>query len=133
MEEELKIEIKQYIKRSEDAIDTVKILIENHKYSDAVSKAYYAMFYAICAALRTKNLDVSKHSGVISLFGLHFVKTGLIDKIHHKRLIKAFNDREVADYRVMKEVIEQVAVQKLDDAHKLIEAIKSFLIETNWL
>lgn len=116
MEEELKIEIRQYIKRSEDAIDTTKILIDHKKYSDAVSKAYYAMFYAASALLRTKNLDVSKHSGVISQFGLHFVKTGVIDKDHHKRFIKAFNDRDVADCRVMKEVIEQVAIQKLEDA-----------------
>jgi len=133
MEEELKIEIKQYIKRSEDAIDTVKILINHKKYPDAVSKAYYAMFYAASALLRIKDLDVSKHSGVLSQFGLHFVKTGIIDKNHHKRLIKAFNDRDVADYRVMKEVIEQVAIQKLEDAQKFIEAIKSFLINGGWL
>lgn len=68
MEEELKIEIQQYIKRSEDAIDTVKILINHKKYPDAVSKAYYAMYYAASALLRTKDLDVSKHSGVISQY-----------------------------------------------------------------
>lgn len=38
MEEELKIEVRQYIKRSEDAIDTVKILIDHKKYSDAFPK-----------------------------------------------------------------------------------------------
>lgn len=133
MEEELKIEIQQYIKRSEDAIDTVKILIDHKKYPDAVSKAYYAMLYAASALLRTKDLDVSKHSGVLSQFGLYFVKTGMIDKSHHKRLIKAFNDRDVADYRVMKEVIEHVAVQKLEDATKFVEAIKAFLIREGWL
>ncbi len=133
MEEELKIEIQQYIKRSEDAIETVKILIDHKKYPDAVSKAYYAMLYAASALLRTKDLDISKHSAVISQFGLHFAKTGLIDKIHHKRFIKAFNDRDVADYRVMKEVIEQVAVQRLEDAEKFIEAIKTFLINDGWL
>ena len=109
MDDELKLEIQQYVKRSEDAIDTVKLLIKNNKYSDAVSKAYYAMFYAASALLRTRGLDTSKHSGVISQFGLHFVKTG-IDKNHHKRFIKAFNDRDVADYRIMTEVIEQVAI-----------------------
>jgi uncharacterized protein (UPF0332 family) len=133
VEEGLKTEIQQYIKRSEAAIETVKILIDHKKYPDAVSKAYYAMFYAASALLRTKDLDVSKHSGVLSQFGLHFVKTGMIDKIHHKRLIKAFNDRDVADYRVMKEVIEQVAVQKLEDAQKFLEAIKAFLTNEGFL
>ena len=133
MENELKIEIQQYIKRSEDAIETVKILIDHKKYPDAVSKAYYAMYYAASALLRTKELDASKHSGVISQFGLHFAKTNIIDKIHHRRLIKAYNDRDVADYRIMKEVIEQVAVQKLEDSIKFFETIKTFLIKEGWL
>ena len=133
MDEELKLEIQQYLKRSEDAIDTVKLLIKNEKYSDAVSKAYYAMFYAASALLRTRKLNTSKHSGVISLFGLHFVKTGLINKNHHKRFIKAFNDRDVADYRIMTEVIEEVAVQKLRDAEKFVADLKGFLISEDWL
>lgn len=133
MEEELKLEIQKYIEKSEDAIDTVKLLITHKKFSDAVSKAYYAMLYAACALLRTKNLDVSKHSGVISQFGLHFIKTGLIDKANHKRIIKAFNDRDVADYRIMKDVIEQVAIQKLKDAEKFVADIKEFLSRGNFL
>lgn len=133
MGEELKLEIQQYLKRSEDAIDTVKLLIKNKKYSDAVSKAYYAMFYAASALLRTRGLNTSKHSGVISQFGLHFVKAGIIEKNHHKRFIKAFNDRDVADYRIMTEVIEEVAVQKLEDAEKFVTALKAFLISEDWL
>jgi len=133
MDEELKLEIQQHIKRSEDAIDTVKLLIKNKKYSDAVSKAYYAMFYAASALLRTKKLDTSKHSGVISSFGLHFVKTGIIDKNLHKRFIKAFNDRDVTDYRIMTEVIEDVAVQKLKDAEEFVADLKAFLISEDWL
>jgi len=133
VEKELKLEIQKYIQRSEDAIDTVKLLIKYKKYSDAVSKAYYAMFYAACAILRTKTLDTSKHSGVISQFGLHFAKTGIIDKTNHRRFIKAFNDRDVADYRIMKEVIDKVAIQKLKDAEKFITDIKAFLIKEGWL
>jgi hypothetical protein len=33
----------------------------------------------------------------------------------------------------MKEVIEQVAVQKLEDVEKFLEAIKTFLIKDGWL
>lgn len=133
MEAELKLEVKKYVKRSEDAIDTIKLLLNHKKFPDAVSKAYYAMFYAACALLRTKALDTSKHSGVISQFGLYFVKTGIIDKSYHKKFIKAFNDRDVADYRIMKEIIEQVAIQKLVDAEKFIGEIKVFLKTEGWL
>ena len=90
MEKELKLEIKKYIQRSEEAIDTVKLLIQYKKYSDAVSKAYYAMFYAACATLRTKTLDTSKHSSVISQSIKSFIslsKTRFISAINFSALL----------------------------------------------
>ncbi|MBU1599651.1 HEPN domain-containing protein [bacterium] len=43
-------------------------------------KWLYAIFSAARALLATKDLDSSKHSGVISLFNQHFVKTGVEQK-----------------------------------------------------
>jgi uncharacterized protein (UPF0332 family) len=40
------------------------------------ARSYYAMFTAARALLATKHLDSSKHTGVVSLFNQHFVKTG---------------------------------------------------------
>jgi uncharacterized protein (UPF0332 family) len=40
-----------------------------------VNRSYYAMFYAVLALLATINKGSSKHSGVISLFDIHFITT----------------------------------------------------------
>ena len=40
MEKGLKLEIQKYIQRSKEAIDTVKLLIQYKKYSDAVKKYF---------------------------------------------------------------------------------------------
>ena len=42
----------------------------------AVSRAYYAMFYAATALLGSQGLWRSKHQGLIAAFGEHF-ETGL--------------------------------------------------------
>jgi len=45
----------------------------------AVSRAYYAMFYAVTAVLGSRGLWRSKHQGIIAAFGEHLVKPGLVE------------------------------------------------------
>lgn len=133
MEEGNKEEVKKYLERSQNAIETTKLLIENGRFSDAVSKAYYSMFYAASGLLRTRRLDVSKHSGVISLFGLHFAKTGIINPVHHRRLIKAFEDRDTADYSILEEIKDQIAIDRLKDAEAFITDVEDYLKKEGWI
>jgi uncharacterized protein (UPF0332 family) len=56
------------------------------------------MFNATRALLALKQLDSKKHSGVISLFNQHFVKTGIIDRTAGRDLNKARVRRESSDY-----------------------------------
>ena len=58
----------------------------------------YAAFYAARALLATRNLDSSRHSGVIGLFQEHFVRTGLIPTETARALARAFEKRQTSDY-----------------------------------
>lgn len=49
-------------------------------YVSVCNRLYYAAFYMVSAVLILKGLTSRKHSGVKSLFNLHFIKTGLINK-----------------------------------------------------
>ena len=53
-------------------------LIQNDFHDDAVSRAYYAMYYAAKAALLTLGIDLKRHSSTVALFTEHFVRTGLL-------------------------------------------------------
>lgn len=67
--------------RFEQASETLAVaheLFDSGHYRDAVNRAYYAMFYCGLGLLAAKNLGTSKHSGVLSLFSQHFIKTGQI-------------------------------------------------------
>ena len=64
----------------------------------AVNRFYYAAFYAARALLAIRELDSSRHSGVISLFQAQFVKPGLIATEKAKALPRAFEKRQKSDY-----------------------------------
>lgn len=65
---------------------------------DAASKAYYAIYQAARAALATLAVDSSKHSGVISLFNINFVKTGVLPKECSKIIANAQDLRLSSDH-----------------------------------
>ena len=67
-------------------------------YTGSINRFYYAAFHAARALLTTKELDSSKHSGVISLYNREFVKSGTVSKESGKILSAAFSKRSEADY-----------------------------------
>jgi len=58
------------MEKAHEKLKAAKVLFERKFYSDAVSRAYYAMFYAARALLSEKNIYPKTHRGVISQFGL---------------------------------------------------------------
>lgn len=73
--------------RAKEHIQSSTELFQNGHYLDSVSRSYYAILSAARAVLALIGEDSSKHSGVISLFDRHFVKTEKISvdasKIFH--------------------------------------------------
>lgn len=57
---------------ADDKLALARKLTVDGYYNDAVSKAYYAMFYAGRALLLAVGADPHKHTGVVSLFGEYF-------------------------------------------------------------
>ena len=67
-------EKKILIENAHEKLEAAKNLFENEFYNDSVSIAYYAMFFAAKALLFEKNIHPKTHRGLISQFGLEFVK-----------------------------------------------------------
>ena len=79
------------------------------------------------AALLTKNLSASSHKGVISLFGEHFVKTGIFDRGLGKALNDAYDKRLIGDYGVGFTVTEEEARDMLETAKNFVQRLKNYL------
>ena len=106
------------LQRAERALEEGRSLLAKGFFEGAVNRFYYAAFYAAKALLATKDLDSSKHSGMISLFHEHFVKTNLFDKEKAKALSRSFEERQDTDYEDFVSITEQ----EVEDLQRQVEA-----------
>ena len=93
----------ELISKAKRAVRSAQLLHESGDIDGACNRAYYAMFDAAKAALLKSapsfDLAVGKtHSGLISAFGLHLVKTGKIPAELGRAFNRAHDIRQVADY-----------------------------------
>ena len=120
-------EVRKLIEKSEHAVEVAETLFNQDYISDAVSKTYYAMFYAAQALLKSEGIEVIKHSAVESALGYFFAKTGRLDPKYHKMFINARKIREIADYDIQEEIVEPVANLKLKEGKEFIVVVKQML------
>ena len=77
--------------------------------------------------LLTKNLVVSKHSSLISLFGRELVKSGEVPYRLYTYLVMAFNLRHEADYEIMLEVPKERAEEIVKFSKEFLDFTKDYL------
>jgi len=83
---------------------------------------YYACYYITSALLIKNGYNAQTHSGVIRLFGLHFVTTGIVAKEQSKLYSKLFEMRQTGDYDDLYNLTE-------DDVKPMIEPAKIYILE----
>ena len=126
MTNEVRSLIQYRLKRAETAFQDGLSLMRRKSFESAVNRFYYAAFYAARALLALKGLDASKHSGVISLFHQHLVKSGLFDKEIARALSRSFERRIDSDYGDFLIVSGREAVQIEKDVEQFIATCKRF-------
>lgn len=115
--------------QAEETMTAAKELLANGHYKDAVNRSYYAMFYCGLGLLAGKKLGSSKHSGVLSLFSRHFVKTGMFPAESARHLREAFELRQRCDYREFVEIEREQVEEVLRNAEKFIDEARRVLDE----
>ena len=116
-------EIKDFIEKAEKFLKTAEQALNIGDYDSCVSRCYYAMSFMAEAALLTKNLSASSHS----LFGEHFIKTGIFDRGLGKALNDAYDKRLIGDYGVGFILTEEEARDMLETAKNFVQRLKSYL------
>lgn len=114
--------------QAETALADARLLrTHNGSHLGVVNRAYYAMFYAVLALLQDRPTVPSKHSGVITLFDVDFVKQGIFPKEFSKNLHRAFDVRQESDYKAVTMVDESLADEVLVQAETFVQAIQAYL------
>lgn len=120
-------EIDSLIERSKKYLKSAEILLEAGDYESSVSRAYYAMFFSAQAMLLTKELSFSSHKSVISAFGEHFVKPGIVPNEMGRELHRAFEKRQIGDYEYRFVISKSEAVEILNNGCMFVEKVVQHL------
>ncbi len=129
-DEEVSTLIKYRLEQAQTAIDDAKFLLEGDRSPQSVvNRAYYGMFYATLALLQKIGQIPSKHAGVISLFDTEFVLKGIFLKGLSKNFHKAFELRQVSDYKTYTPISNEAAQETLNNAVSFVEEVKKYFAE----
>ena len=116
-----------WLELAEDKLKHARRIFEIGLYDDAVSRAYYAMFYAAKAALLSEGVDLRRHSSSVAKFRELFVVTGRVDTEYLRYLGRAQSARERSDYAPFALLGKEGAEEILDTASAFIKKIKELL------
>jgi len=109
------------MEKARQSLAAAKNCLDNGLMEIAASRIYYAVFYAATALLLTKGLSSSKHTGIITLLGREFVKTGLLEEKYGKFLSKMFDRRMAGDYQDFIKFEKAETVQWLNEANEFLD------------
>jgi uncharacterized protein len=114
--------------RSRREIEAARLLAEGDFGAQAVSRAYYAAFYAAEQALSSLGETRSKHSGVIAAFSRFVVREGGLEQEKGRILRSLFEQRNDVDYGEAVASGED-AERAIRDAQRFVDAVESWLTE----
>jgi len=125
-------QIRLMIEKAHRSLRSAENLLQTEDYESCSSRAYYAVFHILQAALLTKDLVYSKHSGVISAFSEHFLKEGVFPRDFAKRIRKLRKDRETGDYSYTKLVEREDSQEDLTTANEIVQVVERYLRESQY-
>lgn len=99
-------QIRAYQERALEDIKAAEQLLGSQFDLAAISRAYYAVFYAITAALLANGTETRSHKQLGIQFRKQFIKTKKVAQKYSALLEELFQARQVADYDAIPEMDE---------------------------
>jgi uncharacterized protein (UPF0332 family) len=122
-------EIEDLTEKAKRFLRSAEVLLVDGDYDSCVSRCYYAMFFLTEAILLTKGLKASSHKGVISIFGEHFIKTGILRKELGRALNDTYDSRQIGDYAIGFMITKDEAESRLEKARNFVTEVEQHLKE----
>lgn len=133
-DDERKALVSNKVRRARETWEETKGIIKSGYWYAAANRMYYACYYMTSALLLKIGQSAHTHGGTIGLFGLHFVKTGIVSSDLGKFYSQLFELRQTGDYDDWKVVTESdvrplvsIAEEYLDTLENLIRMDGCFL------
>ena len=105
---------------AEEMLATAKLTADHGDHRTAADRLYFSMLHAATALLLADGIETRSHGRLIAEFGARYARTRKLDPVHHRRLMEAFERRQLADY-------DASAVFDPDDIEDAIAGAREFL------
>ena len=104
-------------------LNQARMVSDMQQWDLAANRYYYACFHAVQALFIHNGLASKTHSGMLSQFGLHFIKTGMIEDRLGGFLTRMEQLREKGDYNCLFSISEEDLKNIIAPAYELIGVI----------
>ena len=132
-EEERKALVANKVRRSRETWLEAKGIIESKYWHAAANRMYYACYYMVSALLLKNGLSSHTHGGTIGLFGLHFIKTGLVPSNLGKFYSELYELRQTGDYDDWKVVTEADIMPLVPTIEVFLDTLEGVIREEGYL
>jgi uncharacterized protein (UPF0332 family) len=103
------------------------IALENERYNLCVSESYYSIFYGAKALLSLINVSPKSHSGTMSEFSKHYIKTKKFSIDIGKYYFEFEKNRNKADYDILISFNKVKAENSIEKAKIFLKKCEKFL------
>ena len=115
------------VEKARKAIEDIHKVFPLEVWGIIANRMYYALYYAATALLVQDEHEVGTHKGVISLFNLYYIKTGMLTREDGTLFGNIFAFRKGNDYDDFIDASENEINYYLPRVEALVEKIISFI------
>jgi len=117
------------LRRAKKTFSAAEGLLRDDAPEDAAARVYYGYFYVAQALLLTEGLQFSSHGQILGQYGLRFAQPEKLDRRFHRLLRRAFELRQVADYRVEISIAPDTVAERIAEGKAFLAAAIRYLDE----
>ena len=121
------------VRRARETWEETKGIIKSGYWYAAANRMYYACYYMTSALLLKIGQSAHTHGGTIGLFGLHFVKTGIVSSDLGKFYSQLFELRQTGDYDDWKVVTESDVRPLVPVAEEYLDTLENLIRKDGYL
>lgn len=127
--EERKAVVEFRLEKAQRAYEQACGVVEKNYWETIANRLYYAAYNAVSALLISYGYSSQSHSGVIHLFGLHFVKAGVFPREIGKLYHDLFTMRLTGDYDDTYGLTESDVLPYIEPVKQLIQEVSTMALK----
>ena len=126
-EEERRTIVQLELERAKRTFTEVETLKEAGLWNGVCNRLYYAVFHAVSALLIHDGHQVYTHHGSHAVFGLHYIKTGVLSEEYGRLYNQLQTMREESDYNCAFNADPMELENRIEPAREMIETIEKMV------